>query len=383
MVIDAGIPTTSEGLQTKWQELVAAEDVQIANASNWSPFWRLIAAIVTVPAQWLVDFLISYALPSSFLLHSTGQRLDLLAWAVDVERKPATRTTGLMLFTKADAGTDTVIEAGVVVATQPINGVVYRVVTTGQTSIPAGSLTGLVQVEAESAGAAYNLGTGYFSVLIEPIAGIAFVTNVAEWILTAGADTESDDALRLRCRNQFSAVGQYHHDAAYRADIALFAGIKTDYVWFEHGAPRGPGSANAYIMIDSGAPSQAFVDGINDYIQTEGHHGHGDDMLCLPMPLSPYGLTVTVYYDSFLPADRQATLQTAVTDIVRCAFRENQTYAGVTRTMPFTRFSFSRLAEELHDLLPDLRSVAFSLPDIASSMELATLGTLVVNIEVY
>jgi len=382
MVIDAGIPTTQAEMQAQWNALNAAEDVQIANDSNWSPFWRLISAIVTTPAQWLVDLLITYALPNAFLKDATGAWLDLLAWAVDVERKAATKTVGKVLVTKENAAAETIIEAGIFIATNAINGVVYRVVTTVQTTIPSGTLTALIPVVAELAGTAYNLGPGYFSILPEPIAGVASVTNDSDWIETAGADAESDAALRLRCRNQFSAVGQYHHDSAYRADITLFAGIQADYVWFEHGAPRGAGSANAYIMIDSGAPSQEFVDGINDYITTQGHHGHGDDMLCMPMPLTPYSLAVTVYYDSVLTADRQAALQTDVTDIIRYAFRENQDYTGVTRTMPFSRFSFSRLADELHQRLPDLMSVAFSLPDIVAAMELATLDPLTVTLEV-
>ncbi|MGB3222520.1 MAG: baseplate J/gp47 family protein [Desulforhopalus sp.] len=382
MVIDAEIPTTQAAMQAKWDELNAVEEVKISNDSNWSPFWRLISAIVTTPALWLVDFLITHALPNAFLKDATGTWLELLAWAVDVERKAATKTTGQLLFTKENADDETVIEAGLFVSTNAINGLVYRVVTTEQTTIPGGTLSALIPVEAENAGAAFNLGPGYFSVLPEPVTGILSVSNETDWILSSGADAESDEALRLRCRNQFSAVGQYHHDAAYRADISLFAGIQTGYVWFEHGAPRGPGSANAYIMIDSGAPSQEFVDSINDYITTQGNHGHGDDMLCMPMPLTPQTLVVTVYHDSFLPADRQAALQTEVTDIIRYAFRENQNYSGITRTMPFSRFSFSRLSDELHGQLPDLKSIAFSLPDIVSVMELATLDSLTVNLEV-
>ena len=37
-------------------------------------------------------------------------------------------------------------------------------------------------------------------------------------------------------------------------------------------------------MIDSGIPTQAFVDSINTHINDSGEHGHGDDMLCFPMP---------------------------------------------------------------------------------------------------
>jgi uncharacterized phage protein gp47/JayE len=382
MVIAAGIPATQAEMQAKWDALNAAENVKIANDSNWSPFWRLISAIVTTPAQWLVDLLINYALPNAFLRDATGSWLELLAWAVDVERKVATKTTGQVLITKENSAVETVIPAGIFVSTNPINGVVYRVMTTEQTTLPSGVLSDLVPVVAEIAGAGHNLGPGYFSVLPEQITGVLSVSNTSDWILVAGADAESDESLRLRCRNQFSAVGQYHHDAAYRADISLFAGIQTDYVWFEHGAPRGAGSANAYIMIDSGAPSQEFVDSINDYITTQGNHGHGDDLLCMPIPLTPYPLVATVYYDSFLPADRQAALQTEVTNIIRYAFRENQNYTGITRTMPFARLSFSKLSDELHERLPDLKSIAFSLADIVSAMELATLESLTVGLEV-
>ena len=53
--------------------------------------------------------------------------------------------------------------------------------------------------------------------------------------------------------------------------------------------------------------------------------------------------------------------------MIRAAFRENQD-VEVTRTLPQSRFSFSRLDRELHDALPDLRSVEFSLPDIVSEL---------------
>jgi len=337
---------------------------------------------VTTPAMWLVQLLAAQVLPNFFLKDATGIWLELLAWAVDLERKKATRTRGQIRFTREAAEGEVVVEAGILVATPPINGKVYRVRTTEAVTIADGVISALVPVEAESAGTAHNLGPGYFTILPEPITGIDSVSNETDWITIAGADAESDDSLRLRCRNQFSAVGQYHHDAAYRADISLFAGTQPDFVWFEHDAPRGPGSANAYIMIDSGQPSQTFVDGINTYIRDQGHHGHGDDMLCYPMPVKADSLTVTVYHDDALPDDKVATLRQAVTDRVRFAFRENQDFTGITRAMPFSRFSFSTLANELHQQLPDLKSVAFSLTDIISAMEIPTLSALTVTTEV-
>jgi uncharacterized phage protein gp47/JayE len=381
MLDDAGIPTTEAGIKAEWDAINNAQDLQIANNSAWSPFWRLITAIVTTPARWLVDLLINHALPNAFLKDAAGTWLDLLAWAVDVERKEAVKAAGNLLFSRVDTTGEAVVEAGILVATPAINGVVYRLVTTEETTLADGEVSALVPVEAEQTGTAYNLGPGYYTVLPEPVPGIDAVTNESDWISVAGADEEPDDSLRLRARNQFSAVGQYHHDAAYRADISLFAGIRTDYIWFEHGAPRGPGSANAYIMIDSGSPAQAFIDTINAYIIDNGHHGHGDDMLCMAMPVTPVTLAVTVYHSSLLTDDEKTALQAGVTDRIRYAFRENQDYEDMTRTMPFSRFSFSRLADELHSQMPDLVSVAFSLSDIVNAMEIPTLDTLTVTLE--
>ena len=382
MLVDAGIPVSQEAMETEWRAINAEEEVGIANDSEWAPFWRLITTIATKPAMWLVQLLATQVLPNFFLKDATGAWLELLAWAVDLERKKAATTRGFLVFTREAADGEVTVEAGILVATPPINKKIYRVRATQEVTIPDGVISAQVPVEAEIPGTAHNLGPGYFTVLPEPVSGIAAVTNEAEWITIAGADAESDDSLRLRCRNQFSAVGQYHHDAAYRADISLFAGIQPDFVWFEHDAPRGPGSANAYVMIDSGQPSQSFVDGINTYIRDQGHHGHGDDMLCFPMPEKPAALVVTVYHDGVLSGERIAALNQAVSDRVRFAFRENQDFSKITRTMPFSRFSFSTLAYELHQQLPDLKSVSFSLGDIVSAMEIPTLSSLTVNTEV-
>ena len=219
-------------------------------------------------------------------------------------------------------------------------------------------------VQAEATGSAYNLGPGYYSILPKPVPGIASVTNADDWLTTEGADEESDEALRLRSRNQFAAVGQYHHDAAYRAMIAAFAGIRVDYIFFEKDAPRGPGTANAHIMTESGVPPQELVEAINTFVQTSGNHGHGDDLQCFAITTTPVELRVTVYPPVGMDAARAEALRLGVQNRVRCAFRENTDFT-LTRVLPLTRFSFSTLSQELHAQLPDLRSVEFTRPAAA------------------
>ncbi|BCS89961.1 baseplate J/gp47 family protein [Pseudodesulfovibrio sediminis] len=376
MLTEAGVPTTEAEMEAQWKQINEDEGSLITNDSSWSPFWRLITAIVTAPCKMLVDLLIETALPNLFLKYAKGAWLDVYAWAVDLERKAASKALGVVTFTRETSAGELTIPAGTVIESPTLAGYIYRVLVTQDTTCPDGSLTFTAPVEAEQVGAAYNLGPGYYSILESPIPGVASVTNAADWLSTPGANEESNEELRLRCRNQFSAVGQLHHDAAYKVIIGGYTGIRLDYLYFEHDGPRGPGTANCFIMLDTGAPPQEFVDNINTYVRDSGNHGHGDDMICYPMPETAYDLGVIVYPKPNLSEEREEALQQDADDLIRCAFRENTDF-DMTKTKPYSRFSFSQMDKELHANLTDLLSVEFDrATDIVSAMDLPVLGTL-------
>lgn len=365
LVRQSGMPVIEADMTAAWNDANTAEGSQFTNSSEWSPFWRLMTAIATKPCKWLVNLLVEHALPNIFLRFAGGVWLDVFAWGVDVRRKGSAHAQGgISFYRQAGSSGPVNIPAGTVVESPRLENTVYRVVTTAAAVIPGGPAAAesvRVPVRAEAPGEAYNLGPGYYSILPKPVPGVAGARNDEHWLETPGADEEQDDALRLRCRNQFAAVGQYHHDAAYRALIAAFAGIRVDYIFFEKDAPRGPGTANAYIMVESGVPPQELVDAVNAFIRESGNHGHGDDLLCMAITPLPVDLAVLAYPALGVSPERAEALRQAVEDRVRCAFRENTDFA-VTRVLPLARFSFSRLAEELHAQLPDLRSVEFTRP---------------------
>lgn len=379
MLQEAEIPTTAAGMQSRWDAINVEEGSQITNNSAWSPFWRLTSAIVTAPAQWLVTLLIRHALPNVFLKFAAGTYLDVYAWGVNLSRKPAVPAAGSLLFRRASAEGTLAVPAGTVIESPAINGVTHRVATVHEAVFPDGELALEIEVKAEKAGAGANLGPGYYSILAEPMPGIVSVTNGEHWLDTPGADEEDDDALRLRCRNQFLAVGQYHHDAAYRAVVTAFSGIRPDYIFFEKDGPRGPGTANGYLMLSSGIPPADLVDSVNAHIRESGNHGHGDDLRFFAIPENPVSLVVTVY--PLLDCDeyRRERVRQDVEDAVRCAFRENQDW-GVSQVYPRSRFSLSQLDRELHELLADLRSVEFNrAEDIVSGLSLPVLASLSVR----
>lgn len=381
VVKKSGMPTTADELRTQFNAIAADEGI-ITNTSRMSPFWRLITAIVTTPVLWLKDVLVTTVLANMFVATASGQLLRLLAWAVNVTVKPSVAAQGVIRFYKTDPRAVITVKAATAIQTERINGVVYELVTTSDFTITADVASAPIPVQAVATGGAYNLAPGYYRILPVAVAGISRVVNEDDWLTTPGADEESDDELRERCRNQFNLVGNYHTDAVYRSMIASVAGLSIDRIYFEHDAPRGPGTANAYLLLDTGVTSQPFIDTVNDYITGQGHHGHGDDMQCFAMPETLHQLDVIVYVESLanLSTDDYDALLSGVENLIRSAFRENSDF-DVKRTWPFSRFSFSSLSRELHAAHSVIDSLEFSLTDIVSELSVPRLSGLNVRIE--
>lgn len=381
VVKSSGMPVTEEAVRTRFNA-IAAEEGLITNTSRMSPFWRLITAIVTAPVMWLKDALVSVVMANMFVATAGGQMLRLLAWAVNVTAKPASAAEGVIRFYKEDSKQAVTVAAGTVVQTERINGKVYAMATVADVVIPSGTASALLAVKATGTGGAYNLAPGYYRILPVAVDGISHVASEEDWLTVPGADEESDDELRERCRNQFNLVGNYHTDAVYRSMIASVAGLSIERIFFLHDAPRGPGTANAYLLLDSGVTSEPFIEAVNDYINTQGHHGHGDDMQCFAMLETRHDLSVTVYVRNLsnLEAEQQDTLRKGIENLIRCAFRENTDY-DVKKTWPYSRFSFSQLGREVHKTFPDSDSIEFSLKDITSELSVPRLNSLTVSLK--
>jgi uncharacterized phage protein gp47/JayE len=375
------MPTTEEEVSAQFNAIVASEGL-ITNTSRMSPFWRLITAIVTAPAMWLKDALVSTVMANMFVATASGQMLRLLAWAVNVTPKPASAAEGVIRFFKNDAGAAVTVKAGTLIQTERINGMVYGLVTTADFIIDATVASALLPVIATGVGGAYNLAPGYYRILPVAVNGISHVASEEGWLTQPGADAESDDELRERCRNQFNLVGNYHTDAVYRSMIAGVAGLSVDRIFFEHDAPRGPGTANAFLLLDSGVASAPFIETVNDFITTQGNHGHGDDMQCFAMPETRHDLAATVYVNNLnnLDDEGRAVLTQGIENLIRCAFRENTDY-DVKKTWPYSRFSFSRLGQEVHRAFSLVDSIEFSLADITSELNVPRLNSVTVSLE--
>lgn len=377
---EQGMPTSTDGVITLLEADVTAANSIISNNSAMSPFWRLFSACVVTPVLWLIKTLLAnHVLPAMFAATATKKYLELKAWDVGLTRKAAVKTQGNISFTKLDINAPAVVEAGTIIQTDSTLGAVYKVVVLNNTLIPTGTLSAPVLCEALEAGAGYNLPAGFFNVMQSVVPGIDSVTNDANWITRSGADLEQDEALALRIRDQFASVGNYHIDAVYRAAIASFAGIQSDLLFFEHNAPRGPGTANCFVMMPVGETPSSLIDSINNYITNQGYHGHGDDLLAIAIPAAPADIELEFRHRENLSVEEIAALQAGIEARVRAAFRESDLYPEITRTLPQSVFAFSQLTKELHSALPGLKSIRFTTEDIESALVLPRINSLTIT----
>ncbi len=151
--------------------------------------------------------------------------------------------------------------------------------------------------------------------------------------------------------------------------------MRPDGIYFDHSAPRGPGSANAYVLFDAGVPAASYLEQINAHIRDQGNHGHGDDLQVMEMPVQNAMLNLTVFLPAETSQAERDALQNNIKQFVRAAFRENTDYHP-TLTYPQSRFSFSRLLKELHEEFPEIVSMRTPALDLQVGLWIPRLQTL-------
>lgn len=373
----SGVPVTEGDIKNHLQVLADDAHLEIANPSKYSAFWCFCDRAITAPAIWLIAFMIKAVIPELYVKTATGSMLDTLAWAYDLTRKPAVKTQGYITFIRDNVLGEMVIMAGTIVATISINKTIYRMITIDEAIIPAGENTITILAEAEDVGANYNLGTAYYSNLESIMPNIESVTNLEDWLTLPGAEAETDYELRLRVRNHFAAVGDWHTDAKYSAMIAQHTGFSIDRIFYDHNIPRGPGSADAYILFDAGTTPTPYLESVNEFIVENGNHGHGDDMQVKALPTVDTDISVEIYFYRNTSLEKQSAVLAEIRNFIHCAFRNNNDYE-CTQTLPFSIFSFSLLTHEIHEKFPETYRIHWGQNDLINNLFIPKL----INLEV-
>jgi uncharacterized phage protein gp47/JayE len=374
---DNAVPVTESAMKDRFKQIVSESGSAISNDSRYSPFWRAISAMITTPALWMMNTLVSQLAPQFYLKTASGSYLDDWAANYDVFRKVGQPTIGKLQFHRLEADQERTIAAGTAINTLSINGQIYSVFLVDDLFFAEGVAYAETVVSSVAHTSATNLDAGYYTQIDEP--GVS-VNHGIEWIDQVGVDDESDESLRERVRLRFNRLAHYHTDGVYRSIISEHANVPPENIFFEHNAPRGPATANAFILFPLSTPAASVLSRVNRHIREEGHHGHGDDVLVMSMPRKMVSISATAYIDNELIEIERERLKFEIEQAIRAAFRENAAYTDLTLTLPNTHFSFARLTGELIRIFPDLDDINFDQDDIDSAMEVPAIQSLVVTI---
>lgn len=197
---------------------------------------------------------------------AVGLWLTLLALSQYAEaRKAAVFTRGTVRLTDAGGGPHT-IAVGQIYVVATASGLRFRNTTGG--TLP---LNGTLDLEfvAETAAARYNVANGTIGTLETTLPTVTVsnpeVGTTGTWITTLGADIESDEAMRVRCRAKWATLSTGSPRDAYRYWALSFSGVTRAAV--DDRNPDGPNSLRVYI------DSSGLVSTVQTYVQPAGGGG--------------------------------------------------------------------------------------------------------------
>lgn len=200
-----------------------------------------------------------------FLDTASGPWLELLAFNVyGLVKFPGVTTVGTVRLTDlANGGPFTVSDGQVTV--QAASG--QRFTNVGSFTLPQGGFVD-VTFRAEQPGAAYNVGNNTITSLVTALPGV-LPSNPplpsGTWVTTQGADEESDELLRQRCRNRWPALGTGSPASAY--DLWAKTADSSITRTRVRPSPTVEGQVEVYLAGSAGPAGPGAVAAADAYIQ--------------------------------------------------------------------------------------------------------------------
>ena len=254
---DLTTPRSHVQVLSRLLTLIAGRGLPITNFHSGDPLRHLLE--VTAQSVSDVERLIAALAAGGYLELSAGEWLDVQAADWGLSRQSAVTARLTLTLTAGNFGPYE-LQPGVLWFSAA-GGLRYSSAT-GGTLYPNSSLS--VEVIAEAPGSAYNVPAGLINQMLTPLVGVS-VSNPASGVLVAGADRESDEALRTRARLRWSELGGGATRTAYEF-WALTAHPSVDQVRVLDQHPRGQGTLDVVVWGAGGLGSEV-VETVNSYIQ--------------------------------------------------------------------------------------------------------------------
>ena len=270
------------GYESRYKELTGRQ-VSLAPAD---PMRILIYAIALELFQ--VEQYVERAGKQDLLKYSYGDYLDNIAAGRGVTRQPAEAAEAVIRFTLSEAKSYAV---GIPSGTRVTNGNGIYFQTKAYGEVAAGSLSADIDAECTETGAKGNgLTAGQLSVLVDPVAYVASVTNTET--TSGGVDLETDDSLAERvflAPSGYSVAGPedayVYWAKTYNTNIGSVKPTSSD-----------PCEVVIYILMKDGTiPGSAVVSGLQSYLQDSNIRPLTDQVTVSVPTAKTFAVSLTYY----------------------------------------------------------------------------------------
>lgn len=208
--------------------------------------------------------LLRVVLSNMFVNHAQGIWLELKAAEFSKKIKKAEKTRGFVTLTRNSPGESVKIAKGHIFKTdRDINGDELRYMATDDTVIQRDEKVATIVVEAENAGARYNVPENQITKsLIHIESGFDIITNERNWIAREGSDMESIDSLKERVGRAWAELARVPIRDTYISTCEQIPGVLFASVNDQH--PRGQGTIDIVITGTAGGASDELLDKVSE-----------------------------------------------------------------------------------------------------------------------
>lgn len=256
--MDKLLPLPAEDeLAAQLQEELAAEGFAVTSYRPGGVFYTLLRVIIRGYTG--IIRLCRELIGNSYVTHADADWLDLKAADYSKVRKTAVKALGNVTLTRKTAADALRIYRGHVFKTaRDVNGEELRYFCTEDTVWPRGALSVCVPVEAERAGARYNVPAGQLCRSLTYLDGVDTITNAADWLTREGSDDEDTESFRARVLRSWAELSaKPTRDKLLNVCEAvpgvLYARVEDDH-------PRGQGTVDVIVTGTAGEATAQLLE---------------------------------------------------------------------------------------------------------------------------
>lgn len=362
------VPTIEELKEEKIQEL-KNEGFVITNFNSGSVFNILLMTVFKVRIE-LVK-LLRNVLNNMFISYSSGIWLELKAADFSKKKKKAQKTKGYITLKRNISGETVKISKATVFKTQKdINGDELRFFSLDDAVLRMDETSIAVLVEAEKAGANYNVPVGQITRSLTYIESIDSINNEANWIIQEGSDVEDDESLRSRILNSWSELSARPIAAKYKNVCEAVEGVL--FVNVDDLHPRGQGTIDIIVTGAAGQATESLLNNVK--AAAESIAGEYDNILVKSSVTVQQNISIVItLYDGESDENVITNTKTIITDLFK-----------ISKQRKLNELLRIDILTELKNRIPSIKNVKFIIPTddvILDIGKVIILGEITVTIQ--